>query len=254
MSETLRIMTWNVWFSELARDQRMQELLTYIEELQPDVVGLQELTRYGMDVLGGPNSILSQAYQPTPSDASEIQGYWERIYTKLPIGPRSIRTEYEWTHMGRGLSVLHSPDLDLVVGATHLESMDSAETRQAQASEAFERLDSFGTRNVVFMGDMNLYDEETLEPLPTGWVDAWDCLYPHDPGYTRDNKVNAMIGYPTQQRIDRIFVRSQDYKLQEMELLGLAPLDPKQYDLKTEEPIHPSDHFGLFLQLKPKAK
>ncbi|TNE47377.1 MAG: hypothetical protein EP343_19575 [Deltaproteobacteria bacterium] len=250
---TLRVMTWNIWFDSLAREARMREVLTYVEEILPEVIGFQELTQESAEQFNAPNSILSTTYRRPPNEAAEFQGYWEQLYTTLPVGPRSRRTPYEWSYMGRGLSVLHCPQLDLVVGATHLESMDSAEFRQAQAREAFERLDSYQTGTAIFMGDTNLYDDETLEPLPTGWVDAWTTLYPNDPGWTRDSEVNKMLRYPSQQRIDRIFIRSQNYKLVQMEILGLTPLDPDVYDLDPEQPIYPSDHFGLLLEIKHKA-
>ncbi len=253
----LRLMTWNVWFNERAQKIRMQSILDTIESYEPEIIGLQELTKEGIKSLEDPEQILSE-YHKIESDVSLLQGYWEGLYTRLEPGPSSGRTEYEWTHMGRGLTVLHYPALDLVVGTTHLESMDRAKFRQAQAKEAFERLDSIGTRNAALMGDMNLYHEESLEPLPPGWMDSWDVLHPHEKGWTRDSQRNKMLENPTQERLDRIFIRTKDYQLSKIHLLGTSPctLPPEDTaDIITttnERPIFPSDHFGLLLILKPR--
>ena len=248
--DELRLLTWNVWFHTLAQSARMTSILNLIQEHNPDIIGLQELTLQGLQTLEAPHSPLLQ-YHKVKSEVAQRQSYWEGIYSRFQPGPLSQRVPYEWTHMGRGLTILHCPTLDLVVGTTHLESMDRSQFRAAQILEAFERIDSFGTQNAILMGDTNLYQPETIKPLPQGWTDSWNTLYPNQHGWTRNSQINPMIEYPTQERLDRIFLRTNNFVPQQILILGTKPCQTiTKSNTQNNTTIFPSDHFGLLLQLK----
>lgn len=244
----------------------MRGILEIIARYRPEIIGLQELTPELTTLLEAPDQILLEEYQMVPTSVALLQPYWEAIYTRQNIGLKSGRIEYEHTQMGRGLTYLHCTKLDLVVGTTHLESMKFPTYRQAQFQEAMERLDAMNTRNAILMGDTNFRQGECQDSLPPGWIDVWETLYPHDPGWTREYSANAMVSSETQERLDRIYLRAQDFRPLHIERLGTSPLvlsaeeqmewqaiaalSPTQVE---EIPIFPSDHFGLLLTLEHKT-
>lgn len=234
----LRLLTWNIWFGRLGLARRMRSIATQLRYLQPDVVGFQELTSVSelmlREGLGG--------YQRVPS--APAGSYWEGLWTRLPVGEGSCRRVYRRSGMGRGVTLLHCPAWDLVVGTTHLESLTFAALREEQWLEAMAWIDSFGTAHAVLMGDMNLHDGQCFgHLLPEGWVDAWSVARPEDPGYTYDARRNWMIRDDYRERLDRIFVRSRDWQVEEIGLLGTTPLE------EGERSLFSSDHFGVLLDV-----
>lgn len=186
-----RLLTWNLWFDDYLQIERLLSILSYVEPLSPDVVAFQEMTEISNRFFADRSIPFSRMYNPVPVKLPKKQWYWERLYSRLPIGDLSKRHEYRESNMGRGVTLLHNQELDLVVGCTHLESEHERELRRDQFSQAIEFLESFGTRNKILVGDTNMRDGENVNDLmPQDWRDAWETLKPDDPGYT----VNSEIG------------------------------------------------------------
>ncbi|KAG0478998.1 hypothetical protein HPP92_013717 [Vanilla planifolia] len=143
----------------------------------------------------------------------------------------------------------------LVVANTHLESPNPPEMnsskRVAHVKEALSQLNRLP--NVVFGGDMN-WDEVNDGPFPLlgSWVDAWAELREEENGWTYDTKANQSLrGYrPLQKRLDRFVCKLRDFDLVDMELIGREPIPGISYCHRNKEnPVYPSDHFGLLLTI-----
>jgi tyrosyl-DNA phosphodiesterase 2 len=97
--------------------------------------------------------------------------------------------------------------------------------------------------DVALVGDMNFQPGDPIEnaALDPTFVDTWPALRPDDPGYTVDTEINTMRlqvrSTPTRKRIDRVFVRSRNWRARSIELTGTRPFDAEGTFL--------SDHFGL---------
>ena len=141
------------------------------------------------------------------------------------------------------------------VATAHLESPTGfdqlfSEQRVAQCKQAAAVLDKAREGDVLFAGDMNWGPNDGAPPLPAGWSDAWPHLHSEDPGLTYDPRSNPMLkkGNRIRRRLDRVFVRLRHWRLHSMELVGREALPGLEYEGR---PVLPSDHFGIFLVLRP---
>lgn len=83
-------------------------------------------------------------------------------------------------------------------------------------------------------------------------IDAWERLYPKDPGYTYDGKANFMLGPRNnlRGRLDRIFYLAECLQLKSIQMVGLQALPGVTYMKQLKQgpvklSVLPSDHFGL---------
>ncbi len=241
--DKLRILSWNLWFDDQLQIERLLSILSYIEPLQPDVIGFQEMTSISDAFFADQNIDFSRIYHRIRAELPDWQWYWEGLYSRLPIGESSGRFSYRHSEMGRGITILHVPEYDLVVGCTHLESENEHALRRDQLSRAILHLEDFETRNIILVGDTNARKDERLNDLlPRHWRDAWEFLKPDDPGYTVNSKVNPMGYGKRQARLDRCFYYCKDFQPTQIKLVGTEPE-------KTEsgQKFLPSDHFGLLI-------
>jgi len=104
------------------------------------------------------------------------------------------------------------------------------------------------------LGDFNQDDPQSEdETLNRGFRDAWTTLYPTDPGITFDTENNFLARLNSKKhprRLDRIYIRSDQWKEQKLLIFGnkAKELPP---EVPGEDPIQlfPSDHYGLFALL-----
>ena len=245
-TEPLRLCTWNLWFEDYLQIERLLAVLSYVEPLNPHILAFQELTAIADAFFSDANLPFSRIYQNVPFTLDDWQWYWEGIYSRLPFSDRSTRFAYEDSGMGRGLTVLHVPDLNLVVGCTHLESENEHALRRRQFARALELLESFGAPNKILMGDMNTRRGQQLNDLlPGGWLDAWETLQPDEPGFTRHPQRNVLAAGGEPQRLDRIYYCCRDFQPTSIRLVGEEALSVNG------ETFTPSDHFGVMLDLQP---
>lgn len=246
----IRILTWNLWFNEFLQIERLLSVLSYVEQLNPHIVGFQELTSVAESLFEDPKLPFSRDYQAVPGVLEEWQWYWEGIYSRLPFSNDSKRYAFMDSEMGRGLTVVHISSHDLVVGCVHLESENEHPLRRLQFKEAVDFLDSCDEENKILMGDMNTRTGDTLNDLlPSGWFDVWESNYPDKPGYTRDPELNVMLSRGDPSRLDRFYCKCPGFKQPAIRLIGL-----NRQTTEFGEPFMPSDHFGLLLDLSPRQR
>ena len=234
-------MTWNVWFGSWMREEREVALWEQLDALEPDVICLQEVV---------PEHLLGAALTRRRErgdwlSAESIHDYDVLLLSRLL--PRSHERVELPSCMGRALELARLPTQPpLTVATVHLES-----TRHEQAAR-IEQLGIIveqlaGEPNVVLVGDMNFPPGDPAEARVRGWTDAWIELRADEPGYTVDSQTNLMRRMtkpkPKRERIDRVFVRGEAWKVTKIERLGMEPITPG--DLST----YVSDHFGLLVEL-----
>ncbi|PON82597.1 Endonuclease/exonuclease/phosphatase [Trema orientale] len=267
---TLKILSYNVWFREdLELQKRMKALGDLIELHSPEILCFQEVTPNIYNIFQ--QSSWWSVYKCSVSKQMAFSmPYFCMQLSKLPVKSFSCRP-FGNSAMGRELCVAEievHKDKPLVVATSHLESPCPAppkwdqmfsKERVEQATEAINFLQK--NHNVVFAGDMNWDDKlDGQFPLPDGWFDAWAKLRPEENGWTYDTKSNQMLSgnRSLQKRLDRFVCKLHDFKIQQIEMIGKDAIPGLSYIKekkvkkeikKLELPVLPSDHYGLLLTI-----
>lgn len=241
-ADGLRLVTWNVWFGEWRRDDRQAALWRTLDALEPDLICLQEVV---FEHLFGPEISRRRERGDWVSDQSIS------YYDVLMVGPRAPREHERMplpTSMGRSLLIARlDVEPPLTVATVHLESTSKMEKVRMQQLERINAALA-DEPNVLLVGDMNFAPDSPAQALVEGWRDAWVELHGEQPGYTVDSELNHMRGISSSKakraRIDRVFLRGSDWRLESLERLGTEPFpdDPLTFI---------SDHFGLLAELRP---
>lgn len=227
----LSLVTYNIWFEAVAREERCRGLSDLLAGLRPDIIGLQEATLRMLRPLLEQDWV-RRDYWCSASPASPAHTHGVVLLARH--GPARLGCDPLPGEMGRRL--LWADFGDLRVGAVHLESMSvNAPTRREQLERIFPRLAE--ASSAVLMGDFNLCaswpENAHLDP---GYLDLWAHLHSGEMGYTQDSDVNAMLRKAKAVRFDRILLRSERWRPLSSERLGTEPITPG---------IFISDHFGL---------
>lgn len=246
-ARTLRLLTFNVWFSDHEMSRRMSAIGDHLTRLRPHIVALQEVTDGNLELLRRHAAWRNYSWTPAPPGGR----YYTLIGSQLPILSQQ-RTPFEATMMDRDLLVCSLDGVGewprLHFATSHLESLNSGKIRTVQIQETFKTLQARKPRSAaaVFCGDTNIDEVRSDKPLelPVGWIDPWQFLRPGEDGATFDYQRNPLIAEKdgwavanqARLRYDRFFVRldGSGYRLASVDLI--------------DEPVV-SDHFGVLLTL-----
>jgi len=254
----LRLLTYNVWFADVAQEERMASIGRCISAHSPHVVCLQEVTPALERMLYASGSwSRDYAISPAPRDMA----YYTLLAVRRPLAAGVVfrRTPFGGSRMARDVTsaVLSLNGGQFVVATSHLESfMSPAETgsrqRVAQLASALSELDRGAPPDALFAGDLNWDDrEDGAMALPAGWADAWPKLRPRDLGFTYDSTANAMLLGGMRKRLDRVLFKGGRWQLAGIEMVGQEALPGVFYEKCTRGggskrlPVTNSDHFGL---------
>ncbi|CAE8732141.1 unnamed protein product [Polarella glacialis] len=248
----LRVATWNVWFDEVCKDERIAGLLREALRQAPDALCLQEVLPELATALrsSGP---LTELYDISPLDVG--------VYGCLILAHKDLEAEFTevplTTCMGRSLILAECRARfpHLTVATTHLESLKTERIRRVQLQEAAAALRD--KRFAVLCGDFNFdatrtfgdwqlavplrapheIENQVLQEVLLDFVDAWPALH-SDPGFTFDGAANPMC------------VLDEDERMRYDRILARRTLVPVDAWLMGREPINqagftPSDHFGV---------
>lgn len=245
-----------------------------IEELRPDLIGLQEIIvrpdgfDQGQRILAdlGYQSVFAPAFgwdelgnlRPPTDDG---MGFGNLVASRYPI----LRTE--WVRLpgwesGEGRSivaaVIDAPCGPVVFACTHLNwKFEHGYVRELQVVEAARFIRRFAADVFlppILVGDLNAEPDSTeirflcglqaLESQSTYFQDAWRIGGDGGPGTTWDNRnpFAAIAGEPDR-RIDYILVGLSREGRGTVEDVRLAMNDAR-------DGIYPSDHFGLIAYLR----
>ena len=252
---SIRVVTWNVWFSSHQMDERTAEMVSTVMQEAPDVLCLQEVVPRVEAALRSCGA-LSKLYTFSPFS---ISSYGMLMLVRPSLSPIFSNVALP-THMGRSLLIARcvADGRSLSVATVHLESLASAPIRRKQLSVAAAELPtSEGPR--ILCGDFNFdssqnwgdwrFDTSQRLPLENAvlhrtlggkWLDTWPALYPAEPGLTFDGSTNPHVSdHCERMRYDRVMAAG----LQPCEaaLLGTSP---------SVAGIVPSDHYGLRVDLE----
>ena len=237
---------------------RMQAVCDLIVSNSPDIVCLQEVTPWGLDILKR-QEVLKMIYTFSPYSVGR---YGVVVLVKRSFGgtPEFRQVELP-TRMGRTLVSVEFliNGEKLLVCTAHFESLSNREVRREQLLAAARAM--AGYPSAMLMGDFNfcsyrnfqgdedktgLENDVLVEALPD-FIDLWPVLHngisgsgENTLGYTFDSEANGNIRKPERMRYDRILHRVNPRGLvtaRSIALVGTRPIP--------QIGVPPSDHFGI---------
>lgn len=253
--ETLSIVTFNVWFDQFQKMERLRELMNICRD--KDIICLQEVTT---NFLKGVLEIdwVKKSYFVSDVFGSTVSPYGVMILSKLH--PKFFTFHKMPTKMSRYFLLMHLNvnNQDVEIGTVHLESLSNRNTRKEQLELISKTLKADTS---LFMGDFNFcsyrnyvendtsnLENEVLKELVPEFKDIWAELS-KEKGYTFDTTSNKMIEDHKfeQMRYDRIVIRSKEWKPIAIDIIGDKEFKTDEY---TKKKVYPSDHYGLITQIK----
>ena len=253
----ISMLTFNIWFAAEKMEKRMAALGKIVENLEPDILTFQEVTRDNLALLRQQHWFAK--YHLTPPDITKEGRYFNIILTVFPVDRWQVHP-FKNSPLNRKLitaeikrPVSSSKNTRFVISTTHLEHSGTfAKLREEHLRESLKLLSSYD--NVCVMGDMNIegqFDGDVV--LPWQWVDAWLSLpgNTNSNGDTWDPSKNPFIRKhggesSLKDRLDRVFCKLRDFKVKEMKIVG--------NNRTVKSSVLPSDHFGLFTVVEISAK
>jgi poly(A) polymerase len=232
-------LTLNVQRSAARADLRGPALLALLAESDADVVALQEVSPWVLDLLDDTGWVLEHGYAAVAGDGRPLAEGGVVLLSRHPVLDAEVLAIGRHGALAAELLVHDTP---VTVVAVHLASpLGHGDVRARQLVEVFARA-SVSPDSLV-LGDFNFGDGERPESstLPPEYTDAWLILRPGDPGYTWDRERNPWafensFDGEESRRLDRILVRGGLLAPTDVELVADTPLADDRF---------PSDHFGV---------
>lgn len=163
----LRMLTFNLFFDEVARSLRMKAIGRLVEHFRPAIIGFQEVTREMLVMLKAQQ--WTKFYDCSVDTAPPFQEtYFVALFSALPV--KSLETHpFANTGMGRELVIMQVepiPGKTLFVATSHLESLPGfAEPRVAQLRESLtllrDKVNNAENDEVVNIGAKRSIDENS---------------------------------------------------------------------------------------------
>ncbi|MEV7598188.1 poly(A) polymerase [Kitasatospora sp. NPDC089797] len=248
---TLRVVTWNTLWNRydadrIATARRRPLLLAELAAADADVIALQEVEpALVAQLLAAPWVRDGYALGTDPA-GGDVPEYGLLLLSRLPV--LAAGRHVLGAHKAVAAVTLRAGDAPLTVAAVHLSSDHSAngpDRRQSELARLAEGLAGV-EGELLLLGDFNDTRSGPAGPAAVlGLRDAWSEVHgPADDTPTFDPTVNplaavsSLTGRPG--RIDRVLHRSDRTRATAAALLGDRP-DP--------DGLHPSDHYGLAVDL-----
>jgi len=266
----------NVWFEQKEMNARFEYITRMFEKYKPDVICLQEVIPSYIKI-ALKDDYVRKNYFVIQNDPTRWRGYDTYILSTIPF--RLEVYDFE-TLMSRNLKVviLEVNNEMIHCGNVHLESMAHPDIRKKQLISCNEMLDSQSTS--LLIGDFNIgadknysliekrrdlvekgedpysinhsdlneeLENDVIKLVMPNFIDVWEEIHPNENGFTYDTFNNKMLenkGYQ-EMRYDRIFIKTNNWTVSSIEIIGTEQINEGE-----EEPIFPSDHFGLFMVMK----
>lgn len=234
VASRLTLLTLNVFASERGNStRRFAAIVQLIKKTGADVVALQEVEKWFVHALQAHSWMKNNFHMSDYGPGQAPGGLF--ILSRYPIASvdyfESIRPgQVEVSQRARVLlAKLGVKGQALYVANTQLDYR-SSENRAASLEFIFRTLKPF--RHVFLMGDFNFDEGSKLETaaIPASYLDLWPTLVPDRPGWTWDPRSNwfAAASDPLSRasRIDRVFLRSNQWMPRSINLVGCSVSDP----------------------------
>lgn len=246
----LKVMSYNIWFSEYERDNRLKSLIHIINNENPDVVCLQEVLRGEYEKLK-----IALKYDNYFPDEIKEGTYGCVIFSKHKI-IKSLSIKLP-SNMSRNLMISQINvefDCDgnkeyerIVIANTHFESefsRDGNDMKMQQYTYVAAILNKLylDYDSVILCADTNVIEPEykTFDKIFIKMNDSWkDNGSKLEDEYTYDNLTNKNLknrNIVLRSRIDRILYRCN----------GSMHTDNFKLLTGEKDMIQPSDHHGIF--------
>lgn len=249
----ISIMSYNIWFDDTDKENRLISLIDIIKQKNPDIICLQEVTPNVSKYL---IVALRDRYNVYPSLVDTSYGCM--IFSRYRI-IHGGEYNYAKTIMGRKLHyIVIEYDAvirhNLVIATSHFESefkkINEIKIKQYNQAQHIlnELYNIYGC--VVFCADTNILPHEEMYYISkdTCWLDTWkENGCENSAKYTYDTKLNLNLKKRNFQkqirsRIDRIIYRG--YKLVPLNFKLIKYVEHTKY-LNNTHTYEPSDHFGI---------
>jgi endonuclease/exonuclease/phosphatase family metal-dependent hydrolase len=262
ITTTLRLVTWNLWWRFGPWEARQPAIAATLAELQPDLVGLQEVWSVGRTnqaALLAEQLGFHHAYA-TRFTGEDIQ-FGNAVLSRWPITafePRPLPAPPDQDEMRTVLRAdIDGPRGPIELFTTHLHwRFDHGHIRQEQvrAITAFIQETAPRTYPALLCGDFNATpDADEIRMLtgraavpdpPLVFHDAWEVAG-DGPGYTWSNQnPYAAKDLEPNRRIDYVFAgwpkAGGAGHVTSCRVVGTEPIDG----------VVPSDHYGLVAELR----
>lgn len=272
---TLKVLSLNIWHDQNAWPERAQLIRQWIDRLQPDLIGFQEvLVGEGVDQLhelvgdSGYHTVYGPAM--TLPDRTHLQ-FGNAIASRWPIvESEEIRLpdRGDWESRAALCATVDSPHGPIGLTCTHLHrQFNHGHVREKQvlllAEAAWKRRPENGFPPII-IGDFNAEpgsDEirymkglHSLQGDSVAFLDAWEVAGLHSlsgeegQGITWSNRnPYARVEYEPRRRIDYIFAGLPGRK-------GIGAIETCRVVCNEEEVgVWPTDHFGVFAELRTEG-
>ena len=243
-SISLSFLSLNIWFDSEDWPARFELMLKEIRELDPDIIGLQEvIQRQDLDnqAMQLADSLGYYYYFDSVDDESRDTRFGNAIVSRYPIEETNFRALKPIDAYRKVVHTRISVDGQaLDVYNTHLHNpREATDTRRTQMRDMLDFIDETSTSDLVFVtGDFNANpDWEEMDVMYERFIDVYPIFHENhlDPEHST---LNYHLGH-SQRRIDYVFFeeKSSDF------------LTPVSTEIVLDEPdendIYPSDHFGV---------
>lgn len=268
MARALSLVCWNVWFDRLKFVERCSEILRICGELNPDVICFQEVTPSFLRILQE-GTLLASYVSSEACIGPTIGSYGVLTLCKRELSPQFTSYPFGDTEMGRSLLLcdMNIHGTRIVVGTTHLESLNNASVRRSQLLQCKDIFADIAAP-IILCGDFNFcsYRNFKISSMPLendvlrkefpSFVDLWPQLRGEaDKGFTFDSERNTNIKQHEVMRYDRVICDGKGkIAPQSIDLLGTSPIGLGAVSVPREafatpppkqQQVFPSDHFGL---------
>lgn len=261
---TLTALSWNLWWRFGPWQERYPRILTLLQDLQPDLIGLQEVWN-DQDQCQAELLAEELGYSFAYTGASEIDGiqFGNAVLSRWPIRKSESYplTSVPSNDGGRNCRLVHAqvegPRGTLDVFSTHLSYLPfESAYRQLQTRDICRYVSQIAPElPPIILGDFNAIPESDEIRLMTGlksvpvpglvFYDAWQVANAHEPGYTwhRGNPYTAQALEPDR-RLDYVMVGRPTGNgvghVKRCWLMGTEPVDG----------MFASDHYGVMAEIR----
>ena len=260
--DRLKVLTLNIWNRQGPWEQRSRLIKKGLVELQPDLVGLQEVLQHEAEPMHQARE-LSDHYHVAYRAAWHIGGglnFGNAVLSRWPIGAAdNFPLPNDPDEESRALLYVRadSPHGPIPVFCTHLSwKFHQGSLRERQVAFIAERVHDLAPTDglpPILLGDFNAEPDadeirflrglHTLRGRSAYFADCFG-LCGEGPGHTyaRSNVYAEKLHEPNR-RIDYIFVRGPDRKLRGEPLSSQVVFDVP------EDGVFPTDHYGVVAEI-----
>ena len=240
------VLSYNVWFDENFRIERISKLVSLINIYEPDIVCFQELTKSIYKLV---EEAVTDNYYIFQIFTNEDNPYGTALAFKketTSLVDKPYYFDYSGcTRMDRRIigCEAHIAGTNIHFLTTHLESLSKNAPLRSKQFDVIEK--AIGDLdNVIIAGDFNITgkNEEIEHKIAASRLeDCWIKIgCPSRIAWTYDGRTNSNIKGNTRSRLDRIYYGkgSRDFRIARMQLIGRS-------HVSSDIQIPASDHYGL---------